>query len=164
MRKFAIALTLCFVASAAVQAQLNPVPMAPEGWDSDGTPTIVYDSINGTWDVDFDDVKATTLELTTTGGDFFTGGKPADFVGLFDVYNATKAFKLDPAGFSDVVGGTAVAGITPGDASNLLVANGSRLGGGNIAPIDLHVIAIPEPSSIVLAFLGGLALLARRRK
>ncbi|MEZ6118853.1 MAG: hypothetical protein R3C28_20110 [Pirellulaceae bacterium] len=96
-------------------------------------------------DVD-DDYRLTTVELVSNA-EIFTGTKPPQITGIFDVYTPDKLFKLDVQGFGDLDFGPAVTpGLTLADVAADLCARGSLLGGGAIGTVhlaDLEGGAIP---------------------
>ena len=86
--------------------------------------------------------NATTVEIKSEGGQL-TGDRPAHFSGLFDVYNANKAFKLDPAGFGDIAG---FAFLAPGLDGTDITVDGSLVGGGPLGDVAITGFAVaPEP-------------------
>ena len=102
-----------------------------------GGTNFTYDAATGNLDFNAGGKSVTTLELKSAGG-LFTGDRPAHFSGLFDVYAADKAFKLDPAGFGDIPG---FAMLAPGLTNAALVADfgidGSLVGGGPLGDVAI---------------------------
>lgn len=94
----------------------------------------MYDAATGDLNLDAMGNAITTLEVKSDSG-MLTGAKAdfAHFGGMFDVYTANKAFKMDPAGFGDTVPFLTLApGLTdPGD----LAVSGSILGMGAIVDV-----------------------------
>lgn len=130
-----------------------------------GDGPIIWVNPNGTLDFAANGTTVTTLEITSAAS-LFTGAK-ADFpyyTGLFDVYTAEKAFKLDPGGFGDLPGFASVAAGT--DAAALIAdfgIDGSVAGGGPLPATGIQ--NVPEPASVTLVGMGILALgLVRRRR
>ena len=140
--------------------------------DANDVVTIIYDPSDGSLVVNNpagDDAAAdaiTTFELTSSVP-FFTGPRPPELNGLFDVWSPTKAFRLDPDGFFDMEwpAGTVATGVN--NAGDILTLSGSFLSGGPLEPVRLCVgVCIPEPGNLVPMSLGAFALVAplRRRK
>ena len=93
-----------------------------------------YKSDSGALDlVKLGETNATTVELKSEAGQI-TGDKPAHFSGLFDVYNANKAFKLDPAGFGDTPG---FAFLAAGLDGTDITVDGSLVGGGPLGDVAI---------------------------
>ena len=93
-----------------------------------------YQSDTGALDlVKLGDANATTVELKSEGGQI-TGDRPAHFSGLFDVYNANKAFKLDPAGFGSTPG---FAFLAAGLDGTDITVDGSLVGGGPLGDVAI---------------------------
>ncbi|MEZ6119359.1 MAG: PEP-CTERM sorting domain-containing protein [Pirellulaceae bacterium] len=136
--------------------------------------SLVYSPDTGNLSVDLGSAGAgalanlTTLEIRSAGGNF-TGTKPPQLTGLFDVYNANKLFKLDPAGFGSIDLGPALAPGLGGDAllADLLV-DGSFVGGGGVGAVPVALVhpdfMVPEPSSMVMVALGLLSVAGLRRR
>ena len=154
-----------------VQYQVGTFPLGTDLSAAGGSPSVLYAS----WQPFASDViytNPTTLEAGSAGD---------DLVGL-DFFAARPAYwwvlmtsdGLDPAGdFSNVVQQALVRGVSPGwsfpaspgvgvppvwsTADSLNFAAGSLVGG------EIQLALIPEPTSGLLALLGG-ALLWRRRR
>ena len=140
------------VASAAIPAG---------GSVGDGNISLVYDPADGSLKLDAAGKKVTTLEVHSTAG-YFTGTAPSQVSPPFDVFNATKFFLLKTAGIGDENFGPALAkGLSVDALSSDLKVAGSILPSGSLGTVDL--VYIPEPSSLVLASLGLLGLVRRRK-
>lgn len=156
------------LSTSIVSAVSAAIPTAPAGFDSDDVVTLLYDPALGYFSVDNpagNDAAVgaiTTFELVSSEP-FFTGPRPPEFNGLFDVWSPTKAFRLDTSGFFDMQwpAGTVESGADP---HNILTLSGSFLSGGPLEPVDLCVCTLPEPSSIVLFGLGAFCLTATCRR
>jgi hypothetical protein len=157
-----LALVTCFscFANAAISTNGNL---------EDDIVTLVYDPANGNlsianpYQAAGEAKPVTTLEIVSAGGSF-TGTRPGAISGLFDVYNANKMFKLDPAGFDDLDFGPALGKDLGATIGNDLTVSGSFLGGGALVADMMIVGAVPEPSSMVMIALGLLGLTVIRRK
>lgn len=79
-------------------------------------------------------LDATTVEMKSESG-LFTGSKPSHFNGRFDVYNANRAFKLDPDGFGTIRG---FAFLHPRLTEHDLTVDGSLVGGGPLGQIGIR--------------------------
>jgi hypothetical protein len=157
----ALALAVMTV-TTVVNAAIN---RAPSNYATDDIITLIYDPGTGSLVIDnpAGEVGAadaiTTFELVASE-DFFTGPRPAELSGLFDVWNPRKAFRLFPAGFFDAAWpeGSLATGVT--NPCEILTLNGSFLSGGALVA---DMWCLPEPSSLVLLIIGGLGVATRRR-
>ncbi len=148
------ALITCF--TSAAHAQRLP---------TDDVVTLIYDSVDGSIFVDNPIGPITTFELTSSEP-FFTGPRPPEFSGLFDVWSPTKAFLLNPSGFDEMQWppGSVETGVP--NVREILSLSGSFLVGGALAPVEVcGGLCIPEPSSFALFGIGTVCLaMARRRR
>ena len=163
MRKIQIVLGLALVACFSCVAN---AAISLDGKLDDDIVTLVYDPANGNLSIDNPYVAAaeakpvTTLEIVSASG-VFTGTRPPQLNGLFDVFNAGKMFKLDPAGFEDLDFGPAMTAGLDSMLGDDLTVSGSFLGGG---ALEIDMMIVPEPSSMVMLALGVLGLVSIRRK
>ncbi|MCA9199375.1 MAG: PEP-CTERM sorting domain-containing protein [Planctomycetales bacterium] len=164
MRKiqFVLSLTLAACFSCIANAQIST-----DGKLDDDIVTLVYNPADGNlsianpYEAAGEAKPVTTLEAVSAGG-YFTGTRPPQLTGLFDVFSATKLFKLDPAGFDDLDFGPAMApGIGKDVLAQDLKVSGSFLGGGSL---EVDLMYVPEPSSMVMIGLGLIGLASIRRK
>ena len=119
MKLRTLAITSMLLAATAVQAQNFELQ---------------YQTDTGALDlVNLGAINATTVELKSESGQI-TGDRPAHFSGLFDVYNANKAFKLDPAGFGSTPG---FAFIAAGLDGTDITVDGSLVGGGPLGDVAI---------------------------
>ena len=91
------------------------------------------------------DKQLTTLEIKSERG-LFVGDRAASLSGLFDLSNSKKLFKLDPAGFSNLVLGTLPTGLSLEEVRADLSVDGSQEGGGR--PIFRFENDVPLQASI----------------
>ncbi|MCY2932391.1 MAG: PEP-CTERM sorting domain-containing protein [Planctomycetota bacterium] len=126
--------------------------------------------------------QATISPIFTVDGTVQTGGGFAQFGGTIDYYGMDSSYNpylLDtvvyspaiwtaPGPFNGTVSGVAINGTTPilpgtvgGNNSTLtLVGNFSFM----VDPATMNVATVPEPATVSLLALGGLAVLRRRRR
>ncbi len=151
---FAVGVMLWFC--AAVRAE---VPLG--GRVGDDVVSLIYNPANGNLSLDSAGKTLTTLQVTSASG-VFTGRKPAQLNGDFDVYVPGKLFMMDPEGFGDEeFGFTVLPGLDAGLARDLSI-DGSVHGGGNLGAPDL--IIVPEPAAVALVGLGLLSLVGVARR
>jgi len=153
---FSVALVVLFgsIANAAIPGG---------GSTSDGVISLVYNPADGALKFDAAGKKATALEIQSAAG-YFTGTKPPQANGLFDVFNKNKFFVLKPgdAAIGDSDFGPAMAkGLTSAQLTADLTVSGALLPSGGLGTVDL--VYVPEPSSVALLGLGMLGLIRARR-
>ena len=118
----------------------------------------------------------TSLQITSTHGMFVDGEspefatisdevRPESFVGLFDIYEPTKVFKLVPNGFGGDISTIANVGMNmdPETLRTDIEVDGSFLGGGAIDEVGVFLV-VPEPNSISLALFAALFCVTRIRR
>ncbi|MCA9200768.1 MAG: hypothetical protein KDA87_24685, partial [Planctomycetales bacterium] len=161
---------LASLAAVLMMASVSMGQKAPVGAGETAADvlSLVYSPDTGNLSIDLGSGGAgalanlTTLEIRSAGGNF-TGTRPGNLGGLFDVFNANKLFKLDPAGYGNLDFGPAMAKNLSGDAlvADLLV-DGSFVGGGGVGSVPVALVhpdfMVPEPSSMVMVALGLLSV------
>jgi hypothetical protein len=133
------------------------------GARGDGQTSIIYNA--GTGEVAVDAPAGTNLTSVNidSAGRIFTGAPAQNLGGSFDndsdnnIFKATFGSSFGSLSFGNV----AQAGLSQQFVLNDLTVVGSLAGGGALGNVDL--IYIPEPSTIVLALLGVLAVFTGRR-
>jgi len=150
-----VCLTLAF-APAARAALLTG------GVLGDEQTSILYDALTGEIAVDAPaSVDLTTIQLDSAAA-IFTGDPAQNLGGLFDVDTDDRIFKLAAGGFGALsFGNVAQAGLSEPFILNDLTADGSLVGGGGLGAVDL--IYVPEPATVTLVVLAGLAVIRRPR-
>ena len=157
MNKSLIVLAVVLAFSSACYGQLG-----------DGA-NIIYDPGDGSLRFQSNAELVTTVEVRSPSG-WFTGDRPANHDGLFDVYNPGKSFKLDPAGYLTADMGNIGIGRSKPDFLAEFAGNvaGARAGGGNIdtlaGGVPHALVYVPEPSSTVTISIGLLGICAFRRR
>lgn len=135
--------------------------------------TLTYDPADGNLSMASDPRPVTSFELVSAGSKFIPGNVNGGiFTGLFDVASASKMFKLDPAGYSNLDFGKVLpASLSEADLAADLTLNGSFVPDGSglngfDAPTGGGVVwnVVPEPSSIGLVLFGLVGMLRFRRK
>lgn len=168
MRNFHVltAIVLLLICSPRAQAAIPWSGNIGTGAD-DGLITMVYDPANGKLSMDAAGKEITALEILSAGG-YFTGTKPEQVNGLFDVFTPTKMFILKPgaARFSDQDFGTVMApGLSALQVAADLTVTGALFPSGGLGTVDL--VKIPEPTTSAIWGLGLVRLhrnLRHRRK
>lgn len=145
--------------SGAITSSVSP------GTSGDGVASIVYNVATGalTFSRDGDARDIREIKISSATGRFVTAN--AENVGGFDVNSTTLQDRFNiSAPIADGYDlGDLLAGVPGGyNALSDLTVQYGVFGGGTLVAGDL-VVVVPEPASLALAFLGGGALLRRRR-
>lgn len=133
------------------------------GKTGDDIITLIYDPADGKLSLDAAGKQLTALEVLSAGSNF-TGAKPAQVSGLFDVFTPAKFFVLKPgdARFGDQdFGAPMKAGLSMDAVAADLSVSGALFPQGGLGSVDL--MYVPEPSSMGLLGLGLLGLIRARR-
>lgn len=163
----AFAVVMMFAAVSWAQKPADSTSTSP---DPDAI-NIVYDPDSGNLALDIGDNLTPDPYLSSfqieSAGSLLEGPFPPEFVsGFFDVYTPEKSFHLDVNGFHDFGSfGNVGLGRTGPELLADFTVDGSRLPDGDLADINVHIVAppIPEPSSIVLVLVAALGLMIRSR-
>ncbi len=134
------------------------------GVRGDGQTSIVYNPTTGEVAVDAPAGTNLTSVNIDSAGRIFTGAPAQNLGGSFDNDSDTNIFKATfGSSFGTLsFGNVAQTGLSQQFVLNDLTVVGSLAGGGALGNVDL--IYVPEPSGVVLGFVGVVALLALRRK
>jgi hypothetical protein len=134
----------------------------PDGLFGDGQTSVVYNPATGELAVDAPaGVELTSINIDSASG-IFTGESAQNLGGSFDndadnnIFKATFGSSFASLSFGNV----AQPGLDETFLLNDLSVLGSLQGGGDLGEVDL--IYVPEPSSLLLLCLGGLAFAAFR--
>jgi hypothetical protein len=133
------------------------------GTAGDGQTSVVYDARSGELSVDAPaGVELTSINIDSASG-IFTGDPAQNLGGSFDNDTDNNIFKATFGGsFGSLsFGAVAPAGLDEPFLLSDLTVVGSLAGGGDLGAVDL--IYVPEPSTILLASIGLLVLVWRRR-
>ena len=129
---------------------------------------IIYDPSTGqlALEANVPEQRVTTLEMISQEKQLFQGDRPPVYSGIFDLYRPDKAFILDPAGkdFVDNIGNIG-PGLSGQEILSEIKFDGAKFLGGGLDSFEggVHLVVIPEPSTMVLALFGGLLILRRFR-
>lgn len=146
------------------EPQFDVRPLPPPGGVM-GLATLIYSPATGDLHLVTRNREITTIEIISADR-LFQGDRPPELDGLFDVYNAGKIFKLDPAGFGDLFFPAALPpDLSFAELAQDLTINGSVVGGGAL-DATLQYEFIPEPRSSLLAIFGviGIGLVRRANR
>lgn len=104
----------------------------------------------------------TTLEIVSQSESFVKIPCPLPTgCGLFDVWNNSKLFRLDPTGFSEIhFSGVLKTGLSIDFLANDLLVDGALVGGGSLPEV---VFPIPEPDGPSLLCVATICLALRPR-
>jgi hypothetical protein len=138
--------------------------IAPGGAADDGQTSIGYNPGTGEVYVDAPaGTELTSINIDSAGG-IFTGDAAANLGGSFDndadgnIFKATFGGSFGSLSFGNV----AQTGLSQDFVLNDFTVVGSLAGGGALGDVDL--IYVPEPSSMILALLSIVGVLAARRR
>ncbi len=148
MKKFQLlySLVIAFLCCPFAKAAIQMNGTIGAGAD-DGIITLLYDPANGRLEFDSAGKELTALEILSAGGNF-TGTKPPQANGLFDVFTPTKFFILKPGAsrFGDQDFGALLApGLTMHQIAADLTVGGALFPRGGLGVVDM--CCTPEPSS-----------------
>ncbi|MCA9218041.1 MAG: hypothetical protein KDB27_33450 [Planctomycetales bacterium] len=111
---------------------------------------VLYDSDTGQLTLAVREDSTLSTFLMNSVADRFTGDRPADLSGQFDVFRSDRVFKLDVAGFHDVELGTITPGLSATQLRRDLCVAGTFLDGGDIDRVLINgsriLSACEEPS------------------
>ena len=131
-----------------------------------GTKTYRSDTTRPRGEIWLDAPDSTTLTsvLIQSQTAIFTGDAARNLGGSFDVDNENTVFKST---FGSSFGSLSFGNVAPpGLSQSFLVDDlevlGSFVGGRELGPVDLIYVPVPEPSTILLAWIGLFALATLR--
>lgn len=132
-----------------------------DGQRGDAQTSIGYGAVTGeVWVEPPAGVELTSINLDSAAG-VFTGDPAMNLGGSFDNDTNDNIFK---AMFGGSFGNAAQMGLSEEFLLSDLPAVGSLAGGGPLGDVDLIYVPVPEPSALVLAVSGSLAVLLGERK
>ena len=136
-----------------------------EGTAGDAQTSVGYNAGTGEVWVDAPAGKELTSINIESAASIFTGDPAQNLGGSFDNDADNNIFK---ATFGSSFGSLSFGNVARPDLSRDVVAGdltvvGSLAGGGDLGAVDLIYVPVPEPATLLLAFLGVLALAVRRR-
>jgi hypothetical protein len=141
--------------------------LQPEGPRADARTPIVHNAAPGELAVDAPaQTEVTSINIDSTSG-VFMGQPAANLGGGFDNDSDTNIFK---ATFRTSFGSLSFGNVAqPSFAKEVLLSDltvvGSLQGGGGLEDVDLVYVSVPEPTTLILVFLGlfGVVAASRRR-
>ena len=136
--------------------------------DTEGV-NLIYDPGTGNLNLvtmGTNDRTVATLEIISENG-WFVGETPPTHIGLFDIYNEKKSFKLAPEGFREIAPfGNLGPGRSVSEIAADLSVDGAAVLGGSLEQVfgSAHLSFVPEPNCSAMLGVAILGLLRFRRK
>ena len=134
------------------------------GSEDDEHTSLVYDARSGELTLDAPANNDLTSINITSAASMFIGDRPAALGDAFDNFAPDNIFKATFGGsFGNMAFGAVLPiGLSQAEIAADLTVIGSLQGGGDLGPVDLVYIAVPEPLGIWILVIGIASLLRRR--